>query len=363
MLANTLVINMSCIFIMGSYAESLVNFRGQLLCEMVARGHQVHACAPVASNEIMERLSAFGVKYHFVPLDRTGMNPLHDVEFIIKLVFILKSIKPDIYLGYTIKSVIYGSIAARLAGVPAIFSMITGLGFSFSGDTFKSRVVGRVSGLLYRLALRFNRNIIFQNPDDLELFKKRGFVRKEKQLVLVNGSGVDIDEFAPVAYPSTLSFLLIARLIRDKGIYEYISAAIRVREMYPGVNFRLAGWIDKNPNSIDESDLKSWQESGDIEFIGRLDDVRPSIANSSVYVLPSYREGTPRTVLEAMAMGRPIITTDVPGCRETVINGVNGYLVHDHDVDGLVDVDEEDEVGLEVVDGLVEVVDGLEAER
>lgn len=328
---------MARILVMGGFAESLVNFRGVLLREMVACGHEVYTCAPEVSTEVGAALSEFGVTYYPVTLDRTGLNPIRDLLSIKSLVALFRSIKPDIFLGYTIKPVIYGSIAARIAGVPAIFSMITGLGYSFSGDSLKSKFVGVVAGFLYRLAVKFNKHVFFQNPDDLALFQKKGFFRDIGQAVLINGSGVDIDEYFPVAYPSSVSFLLIARLIRDKGIYEYANASRRVREKYPDMKFRLAGWIDQNPCAIEERDLQAWQETGDIEFVGRLTDVRPALADCFVYVLPSYREGTPRTVLEAMAMGRPIITTDVPGCRETVRQGVNGYLVPVRDVDSLVE--------------------------
>jgi len=328
---------MSRILVMGGFAESLVNFRGALLREMVARGHEVYACAPETSCEIGVALSKYGVTYCPVALDRTGVNPIRDLLTIKSLVALFRSIKPDIYLGYTIKPVIYGSIAARIAGIPDINSMITGLGYSFSSSSLKSKLVGRMAGFLYRLAVKFNSHVFFQNPDDLALFRQKGFFRDTGQAVLINGSGVDVDEYSPAAYPSSVSFFLIARLIRDKGIYEYASAARRIREKFPSIRFRLAGWIDKNPSAIEERDLRAWQEAGDIEFMGRLADVRPALEDCSVYVLPSYREGTPRTVLEAMAMGRPIITTDAPGCRETVRQGVNGYLVPVRDVDSLVD--------------------------
>lgn len=333
---STIGINMARVLMMGGYAESLVNFRGALLREMVACGHEVHACAPEDSADIKAALADMGVTYFPVLLDRTGINPVRDLLAIKKLITLISTLKPDIFLGYTIKPVIYGSIAAKVAGVPAIFSMITGLGYSFSGDSLKSRLVGRVAGLLYRLALKFNTHVFFQNPDDLELFRQKGFIRDIDQAVLINGSGVDIDEYCPVAHPSSISFLLIARLLPDKGIYEYADAARKIREKYANVKFRLVGWMDKNPCAIEERDLHEWQVSGDIEFIGRLADVRPSLADCSVFVLPSYREGTPRTVLEAMAMGRPVITTNAPGCRETVSEGVNGYLIPVRDVDSLV---------------------------
>ena len=327
---------MARILVMAGFAESLVNFRGALLREMVDCGHEVYACAPAASSVVKAALTEMGVRYYPVALDRTGLNPVRDLLAIKRLISLFRIIKPDIFLGYTIKPVIYGSIAARIVGVPAIYSMITGLGYSFSGNSLKSKLVGGIASFLYRFGLKFNNHVFFQNPDDLELFLQKGLICNAAQAVLINGSGVDIDEYCPVAYPSSISFLLIARLICDKGIYEYVNAARRIREKYPNVWFRLAGWIDQNPCAIEDRDLHAWQKAGDIEFLGRLADVRPALTDCSVYVLPSYREGTPRTVLEAMAMGRPVITTNAPGCRETVREGVNGFLVPVRDVDSLI---------------------------
>jgi len=317
---------------MGGLAESLVNFRGPLLREMVSAGHEVYACAPEASPEVEASLADMGVTYRSVPLDRTGINPVRDLFSIMKLVSIFRTIRPEVFLGYTIKPVIYGSIAAQIAGVPATYTMITGLGYSFSGAGFRSRVVGMIAGFLYGVALGFNKNVFFQNPDDMALFGDKGILREEGKAVLINGSGVDVDEFEPADFPPEISFLLIARLIRDKGIYEYVEAARMIREKYPQVTFRLAGWLDGNPHAIAENDLRTWIEAGDVDYLGRLSDVRPALADCSVYILPSYREGIPRTVLEAMAMGRPVITTDAPGCRETVSNGRNGILVRVRDV-------------------------------
>ena len=210
------------------------------------------------------------------------------------------------------------------------------MGYGFLGRGFKGNLVQVVVKALYRLGLKYNNKVFFQNPDDLELFVRLKIVKKRDRAVLINGSGVDTNYFSikPLTYP--VSFLMISRLIGDKGVREYVEAAGIVKKKYPDVIFRLAGWIDVNPSAVSKDELDLWIESGVIDFLGRLDDVRPAIEKATVYVLPSYREGTPRTVLEAMSMGRPIITTDAPGCRETVIDGVNGLLVNIKDVDGLV---------------------------
>ena len=248
----------------------------------------------------------------------------------------MRSIKQDAFLGYTIKPVLYGSLAARLAGISGIFSIITGLGYAFSRGDSRQRFAGIIAQFLYKISLSCNQKVYFQNPDDRNLFKELGFLRGADQVVLINGSGVDVSFFKKTPFPTGVSFLLIARLIKDKGIIEYVEAARIIKAKYPGVLFRLVGWFDDNPTSIKKEDLDLWMEDGIIDYLGRLEDVRPAITASSVYVLPSYREGTPRTVLEAMSMGRPVITTDAPGCRETVIDGENGFLIPIKDVNALV---------------------------
>lgn len=325
------------IFIIGSFAESLINFRGQLLQEMVKGGHQVVACAPEASVEIQNALHAMEVEYQDVPIERAGLNPAKDIKTIYSLFRLLRKIKPDIFLGYTVKPVIYGSLAAKLAGVPHIYSMITGLGYAFGGEDLKSKLVGNIVRMLYRLSLKMNCKVFFQNPDDRTLFLKLGIVKNQEQSVLINGSGVDVDFYWPIPFPKKISFLLIARLFKDKGIREYVESARIVKRKYPDIDFRLVGWIDENPASISEDKLQSWIKDGIIEYLGKLSDVRPAIAGSSVYVLPSYREGLPRTVLEAMSMGRPVITTDASGCKETVEEGRNGFLVPVRNVGALVE--------------------------
>jgi len=329
---------MARVLVLGSIAESLITFRGPMLNQMVASGHQVFACTPDAPKEIRDRLSDMGVVYQPVELDRTGMNPLRDFRSLMKLFHLFKTVKPDMFLGYTIKPVIYGSFAARLAGVPKIYSMVSGLGYAFSNVGFKTRLVGFIVRRLYKLALSFNQKVFFQNPDNMRLFSELGLIENQDKAVLVNGSGVDVDVFHPMPFPASLSCLLIARFIKDKGIYEYVDAARIIKQKYPEVKFRLVGFIDSNPSAISEQDLNNWIESGIIEYPGYLLDVHPAIADSSIYVLPSfYPEGTPHSVLEALAMGRPVITTDTPGCRETVIDGENGFLIPAKNIQKLVE--------------------------
>jgi glycosyltransferase involved in cell wall biosynthesis len=320
------------IVVLASLAESLISFRGPLLHALVARGHEVITCAPEPSPAIVEKLGAAGVICRQIPLDRQGLTPRRDLTTLAALVLLLRKLQPDIVLSYTIKPVIYGMLAARLAGVPQRYAMITGVGYAFMGRSFKHRLTAAAALPLYRTSLAGAQRVFFQNPDDRALFERLRLIRRPEQVEMINGSGVDLEAFRPAPLPEHPSFLLLARLLEDKGIREYAAAARIVRTRYPGVAFRLAGWFDDNPAALRRRELESWTAEGVIEFLGRLDDVRPAIAACAVYVLPSYREGTPRTVLEAMAMGRPIITTDAPGCRESVRPDVNGYLVPVGDV-------------------------------
>lgn len=330
---------MAHILIVAGFADSLINFRGVLIEEMISNGHQVTACAPNASINIQKRLVEIGAQYCPLKLSRAGFNPIADLASFLRLRAICKSERPDVIISYTIKAVIYSSLAARSTGVTRIFSIITGLGYAFTTTTIKSRIAGIFARLLYKLAINYNNHIFFQNPDDILFFKHHGLLKNTKEkAVLINGSGIDINEFTPTPFPELPSFLLIARLISDKGIREYVEAAQIIKKKHPSIKFRVAGWLDKNPNSISPDELEKWVNAGTIDYLGKLPDVRPAISDSSVYVLPSYYpEGTPRTILEAMAMGRPIITTDSPGCRETVTEGVNGFMVPVRDSKSLAD--------------------------
>ncbi|MDF8327484.1 glycosyltransferase family 4 protein [Aeromonas salmonicida] len=314
----------------AGYPDSLLNFRGPLLNALVAAGLDVHVAAPdlPANSEVRQRLEALGVQVHEVPLNRTGINPVSDFCSLFKLWRLMRRLKPDLSLAYTIKPVIYGNVAAWLAGVPHRFALITGLGYAFQGEAGQRSWLKKIVQNLYRIALAKVNKVFFQNPDDEALFYDQGILNSaNRKTVVVNGSGIDVDSFTVAHFPETTQFLLIARLLCDKGVREYVQAATKVRKQYPNTVFGLVGWIDENPNAIDGDELQSWVDSGVVKFYGRLADVKPAIADSSVYVLPSYREGTPRTVLEAMAMGRAVITTDAPGCRETVVHGKNGFLV------------------------------------
>lgn len=329
------------ILLISGHAQSIINFRGPLLQAFQAKGFQVHVAAPDMSREASARhdLEGLGVTVHQVPMQRTGTKAFADLKTAFALWRLMRQICPDMVLGYTIKPVIYGTLAAWLAGVPYRYALITGLGYAFQGGRHRSRLRALVQ-ILYRLALARVMRVFFQNPDDLKLFQESGILKPQIPVCVVNGSGVDVDNFdfrpMPVAaLAGAVRFLFIGRLLGDKGVREYAEAARQLKSSHPQVICSLVGWIDSNPNSITQAELDGWMADGSIEFLGRLDDVRPAIEACSVFVLPSYREGTPRTVLEAMAMGRAIVTTDAPGCRETVVHGENGYLIPVQDPDAL----------------------------
>jgi glycosyltransferase involved in cell wall biosynthesis len=219
--------------------------------------------------------------------------------------------------------------------VPRFVALVTGLGYAFTEGRQPRRLLSRlIAKTLYRRAFARASVAIFQNPDDREEFRRLGLLPAELPTFLVAGSGVDLNLFRPAPLPHQPAFLMIGRLLGDKGVREYADAAARLKRAYPGVRLMLAGWLDESPDSISQSELDDVIARG-VEYLGRLDDVRPAIAAASIYVLPSYREGTPRSVLEAMAMGRAIITSDAPGCRQTVEEGVNGLLVPPRDADSL----------------------------
>lgn len=326
--------------VVAGYAESLTGFRAPLISELQHKGFEVHVAAPGLSNDSVVRMALEnkGFVVHDIPLRRTGMNPFHDLRTLLFLCSMMFKLRPAYLLTYTIKPIIYGSLAGWIARVPYRVALITGLGHAFVEDSAAPRHLEKLVSWMYRLALRCVRLVFFQNPDDEALFRQKAILGSSVRSFVVNGSGVDVSEFYLAPQPrDKLAFLLIARLLYGKGVRVYAQAAQRIRQYNPEVSFGLVGWIDDNPDAITQKELDSWVSEGTIEYFGRQSDVRPLIEACSVYVLPSYyREGTPRSVLEAMAMGRAIITTDTPGCRETVVEGENGFLVPIKNVDALV---------------------------
>ena len=317
------------IFVVGALPSSLTNFRGELLKALAQRSQKVYALSNNPTQREIDEIKSLGCEALHYPVARNGLNPVKDLNTWWFLKALLKKHSPAKQLSYTIKPIIWGGLAARNSGVEQ-YAMITGLGFAFQpGGVFKNALI-RLVGSLYKMALKNAKAVIFQNRDNMQVFVDKGFVPSEK-CFLVNGSGVDLTHYKLTPLPSAPHFTLIARLLGDKGIREYVQAARVVKQKYPQAEFNLVGPEDPSPDGISLSEVLNWSKEGVINYHGAASDVRPFIEKCAVYVLPSYHEGMPRTVLEAMAMGRPILTTDVPGCREICLDKFNGFLVKPKD--------------------------------
>jgi glycosyltransferase involved in cell wall biosynthesis len=327
------------VVLLGNTARHLLTFRGPLLFAMAAAGHDVVAIGPEEDDEVRTALAAGGVGFETLPLARIGLNPASEAKTVATLVRRLRRHRPDVFFGYTIKPVIYGCLAAQLAGVPNRFGMVSGLGYAFLGqESVRRRALSRLVSALYRVGLHGSRAVFFQNPDDLADFERLRLIPAGTRRIIVNGSGVDLDAFPMRPMPDGPPIVLYAgRLLRDKGIYELIDAARLLKARRPDVRVQVLGYYDSNPACVTPAQMDAWSREGVIEFLGETRDVRPYLAAATAIVLPSYREGTPRSVLEALATGRPVVVTDVPGCRETVIDGENGFLVPPFDPVGLAD--------------------------
>jgi len=313
---------MTTVVLSSNTAWSLFNFRGGIIRAILARGFRVIALAP--EDSFSSKLAKMGCDVMDIRMNNTGTNPLSDLRTLLAYYSVYRRIKPDIILHFTIKPVIYGSISARQLGIPCV-NMITGLGSVFIRDTWVTRLVQ----ILYRFALGRSQKTIFQNPDDLRLFVDRGLVPQMRALRFP-GSGIDVSAFSaqPAIGRDYQVFILIARMLWDKGVGVYVDAARELKMRHPKATFHLLGSIDEmKETGIKREQIEKWVGEGVVEYLGEADDVRPHIAGSDCVVLPSYyREGVPRSLLEAAAMSRPVITTDSVGCREAVDDGVTGYL-------------------------------------
>ncbi len=327
--------------LLGNHAQLLVNLRGVLLQDIKALGYEIHAVAPDfdQSFKAQDFLADNAIIMHQVNFSRAGLDPFSNLYSILKLFLLMRKIRPDFFLTYTVKPVILGGLAAWMANVPHRIALITGLGYGFTGNlTGKRRLISSILRMFYRLALNKSEIVFFQNPDDETLFRKEKILSDKIPSYVVNGSGIDLTYFTPASFPDggDLRFLMIARLLGDKGVREYVKAAQIIKGDFPETEFHLVGGVDRhNPDGINLEEIEGWKKEKNIIWYGEVEDVRPFIKNCHVFVLPSYREGTPHSVLQALAMGRAIITTDTPGCRETVIDGENGFLVPVADAEAL----------------------------
>ncbi len=301
---------------------NLVNFRAGLIAALQEDGHEIIALAPFEGNE--SRVAALGCETVHLKMDNKGISPRRDIALIARMYSNFRRLKPDAVLSYTIKNNIYGAFAARAAGIP-FFPNVTGLGTAFLSGS----LLQRVAETLYRRSFASARQVFFQNGDDAALFLSRGLVR-EDQVTCLPGSGIDLGRFPASPLPNVPGkpvFLMISRPLRDKGFAEYVEAARGLKATHPGADCRVLGPMGyENRSALPVSDVQDWINAGTITHLGEITDVRPAIAAADCVVLPSYREGLPRSLLEGAAMGRPLITTDVPGCRDLLDKGQNGFL-------------------------------------
>ena len=318
------------LLLIGVDPNSLINFReGLIRCFEQAGKNVITVSLPLST--LQEKcFSQKKINHRSVFFQRNGINPFADLRSFISIFRLYEQQRPALVLAYTIKPIIWGGLAAQFSGVN-FYALVTGLGFAFQGKGFKRKLLTKLVSFLYKVALRHAVKVIFQNEDNRQLFVNRGIVPIEKTGV-VNGSGVDVTYFSysPLSLIDTVKpirFLCVARLLGEKGLREYAKAAETVKRNYPQVEFVLVGPEDTSPDGIPINEVKYWVSSGVISYQGSIVDVRPFIQRSHVYVLPSYHEGLPRSTIEAMSIGRPVITTTAVGCRETVEEGVNGFKV------------------------------------
>lgn len=311
------------IALVANTAWSMFNFRYGLLSRLIYDGYQLTIIAP--RDEFSDKLQKMGCAVVDLPMEAKGTNPLQELKLIYTLYRIYQQITPDFIIHYTIKPNVYGSFAAKIAGIPSL-AITTGLGYTFVNDNF----IARIARQLYKIAFRYPKEVWFLNEDDKQVFLQNRLVACEKA-ILLHGEGVNLTHFAPqVNVPSDgkIRFLLIARMLWDKGIGEFVEAAKLVKATYPQATFQLLGACGvANPSVIGRTQIAEWEAQGVVEYLGTTNDVRPLIANADCIVLPSfYREGVPRTLMEAAAMAKPLITTDNVGCRDVVLPGQSGFL-------------------------------------
>lgn len=325
---------MTSVAIISTVASSFYGFRTELIREMREKEYTVYAFTSEYTDADLKKIESLGAIPITYQLNRGGLNPIADIIATYKLSKKIREIKPDLVFSYFSKPVIFGTIAAKLAKVPKIIGMLEGLGYTFTqqpeGFDKKTQLIKKVQVLLYKIALPQLDKLIFLNPDDpKDLLQKHAIT--VKKLEVLGGIGLNLKDYPYKYIPDMqkpINFLFIGRLLKEKGIHDFVLAAKKVKEQYPEIQFTVLGAIDPyNLGALKQSELEELIASNIINYPGHVNNVKDWITDSHVFVLPSYREGVPRSTQEAMAIGRAIITTDVPGCRETVQNGINGFLV------------------------------------
>ena len=314
------------ICIVATNGTSLTNFRGPLISDLVKRGYEVTCVSIEPPEEMEDSIRALGAKYVQVEGSRVGTGIFSGFGMIKAYKRLFRELNPDVCFLYMSKPIAFGGYAAVKSKVKHINILVNGLENAYYRTGFKDFIVRCVMSTFYRYIAKRADNVFFQNHDDMNYFKEHGMLKKENASV-VGGSGVDMSYFQKKPLPDKPIFLMVARLLWSKGIREYLAAAEKLKNCCPHAKVMLVGGLDKNDESLSEAELNVYIKKADIEYCGFANDVRPYLEKCSVFVLPSYHEGLPRSVIEAMSVGRAIITTDVPGCRETVNDGKNGYLV------------------------------------
>lgn len=336
------------LFVVAGFAPSLINFRKQLLKLFVARSHTVTALAPITPciENIRDELKKDGIQLMTIPLSRNTVSPIKDILLVFTLLRVALQHRPEYLFAYTVKPIIYTGFAVRilrmlLPSINVSFSaLVTGLGYAFSDDTLSTNLsrnlLKNLLLLFYSYSLKAADVVFFQNPDDLQYFSDLGLIRGRTRSIRLWGSGVDLAMYPQQPIAKSHTFLMLSRLIVEKGVCEYVEAARFVKMYYPGAVFNLAGPLESGFSGISRFQIDKWHDEGVINYHGNLDSVHSALCACRYFVLPSYyREGTPRSILEALATGRPVITTNSPGCRETVIDGINGLLVDPRDSNSL----------------------------
>ena len=324
--------NSKKIALIGTTGSSFYGFRTDLIKQLISEGHSVYALTSEYTEQCLEKIKALGATPITYQLSRGGLNPFADIASFLQLKRILKELQPDIVFSYFAKPVIYGSMAAKAVKVPKVIGMLEGLGYTFTdqpeGQSTKTKLIRNIQVLLYRMAFPCLHKMIFLNPDDQRDLVQHYRLRVPEVHIL-GGIGLDLSDYPFIeAKTNPVKFLFIGRLLKEKGVFELIQAIRIVKEKYPQAHFTVLGAIDhQNMGALKQEALDQLIQEKLFEYPGYVTNVQDWITESSVFVLPSYREGIPRSTQEAMAIGRPVITTDVPGCRETVKNGVNGFLV------------------------------------
>jgi glycosyltransferase involved in cell wall biosynthesis len=325
------------IAIVGAQPDYITKLRGQLLRDLVAAGHEVWAVGQENDPAVEKQLAAWDVRYAVVPISRRGLDPVADFRTLVAFHRFFRTIRPDSMLVYTTKSIVWGMVGAWAGRVPHRFAMVAGRGMALLElPGIKPTILRYLTMLLLKISLEFAHGVVFQNEEDMEMFKQYRLIPRNTPLLRVFGSGVELDLFQPRELPEgPITFLLIGRLLKRKGIREFVAAATKIRAQFPDARFVVVGGEDKGPDAIEPSTLNHWRQQGIVDFRGFEEDVKPYLAASHVFVLPSIAEGVPRSALEALATGRAVITTNAAGCRDTVIENRNGALVEFGDADAL----------------------------